>query len=114
MARRYRTRVTEKKAVEFTLRVEGLDKYKDVWLTLSNNAREYPDTLYKLSNNSGSNIYVVVEPSRAESHKEWLSQFGEIIEENHNKIVAVVDIYCEYGDFDRDYIDCDYVFGEAD
>lgn len=113
MARKYHTQVREVKAVEYTLKVKGLEAYKDAWLIINNNAREYPDTIYRVSNTSNSNIYVLC-PADS-SLKSWLEQFGEITNIDENKVAVFVDVSCEYtSSFDEDYVDSEYIFGELD
>ena len=115
MARSYRTQVREVKAVEYTLKVEGLDSYKDAWLIINNNAREYPDTICKVRNSSNSNIYVLCPANSESDTKSWLEQFGEVTNVDEDKVAVFVDVSCEYtGNFDDDYIDSEYIFGELD
>ena len=115
MARKYHTHVREVKAVEYTLRVEGLEQYKDAWLIINNNAREYPDTILKVSNTANSNIYVLCPADSDADTKSWLEQFGEVTNVNEDKVAVFVDVTCDYTEsFDKDYIDSDYIFGELD
>lgn len=115
MARKYRTTVREEKAVEFTVSIQDIQEYKDAWLAICNNAREYPEDIYKVYNSYNSNIYVMCNPESASSTRSWLSQFGEITSEDGDKYVVLVDVSCDYTkSFDEDYIDCEYVFGELD
>lgn len=115
MARKYHTTVREEKAVEIIVEVNNFEEYKNAWLIICNNAREYSDTIYKVSNANNSNIYVLCNPDSAESTRSWLSQFGEIIQEGYEKVAVFVDVSCDYTkSFDEDYIDSEYVFGETD
>lgn len=115
MARKYKAYFEEKKAIEYSLNIEGLDKYKDVWLILCNNAREYPKDIYRVSNNSSSTIYILTNPDSSIDFKSWLSQFSEDITENQDKVAVVIDVECDYTkSFDEDYIDSEYVLGETD
>lgn len=113
MARKYRTYVREEKAVEFRVTVPDLEKYKEAWLTINNNAREYPSSIYKVWNNSHDDIYVLCP---ADSHcdtESWLEQFGTVTR-NDDKVAVFVDIECDYSDFDKDYVDSEYVLGDCD
>lgn len=116
MARKYRTTVREEKAVEFTVSIAGIQEYKDAWLAICNNAREYPTDIYKVNNSSwNSNIYVFCNPKSADKAKLWLEQFGEVTNIDEDKYAVFVDVSCEYtGNFDDDYIDSEYIFGELD
>lgn len=114
MARRYRTNVREEKAVEYTLQIIGLEQYKNAWLVINNNAREFPDSIYKVSNTAGSNIYVLCPANSAANTKEWLEQFGEITNVDEDKVAVFVDVCCEYTkSFDEDYVDSEYILGET-
>lgn len=114
MARKYHTQIREEKAVEFTLTVPNLEEYKNAWLIINNNMRCYPDTFYQIRNNDHDNIFVLCSPQSANSIGEFLSQFGEVERNDDEKIAVFVDIECDYDDFDEDYIDSEYVFGEID
>lgn len=113
MARKYRTYVREEKAVEFRLTIEDLEEYKNAWLIINNNVRCYHDIFYKVWNNDQSDIYVLCNHEDSKEVEEFLSQFGEITY-TQDKYVAFVDVECDYSDFDKDYIDSEYVFGELD
>lgn len=115
MARKYKAYFEEKKAVEYSIDIPDLEKYKDAWLVLCNNAREYPKDIFKVSNNSSSTIYVLANPDSNIDFKSWLSQFSEDIKEYHDKVAVVIDVECDYTkSFDEDYIDSEYVLGETD
>lgn len=113
MARKYLTHIREEKAVEFRVTVDGLEAYKEAWLIISNNARCYPDSFYQVRNNDHDDIYVMSNPKSAKEAESFLSQFGEITR-NDDKYVVFVDVECDYSDFDKDYIDSEYVIGETD
>lgn len=113
MARKYSTHIREEKAVELAVEVKGLENYKNAWLVINNNAREYPKAIYKVSNNSHDDIFVCCSPSEEKSIMEFLEQFGEVrVINDIDKYVVFVDVECDYDDFDKDYIDEEYVFGE--
>ena len=113
MARKYRTHIREEKAVEFRVTVEDLNSYKDAWLIISNNARCYSDSIYQVRNNDRDDIYVMSNPKTAKETESFLLQLGEVTR-NDDKYVVFVDVECEYSDFDKDYIDSEYVLGELD
>lgn len=114
MARRYKTYTREEKAVEFRVTVEGLEEYKDAWLIIWNNARTYPETMYKVANDSTSMITVLANPEHRVAVGEFLSQFGEVKESDEDKYVVFVDVESIFDDWDKDYVDYEYVFGELD
>lgn len=113
MARRYRAHIREKKAKEFVVTVKGLEEYKNAWLIINNNAREYPDSIYKVSNNSHDDIYVLCPADSKADTKSWLEQFGEV-KVYEDKIAVIVDVECDYDAFDLDYVDSELVLGEFD
>lgn len=113
MARKYNTEVREKKAVEFVLTIEDFEKYKTAWLAICNNLRAEKEIVWKVFNNSGDDIYVIANAEHRDDVKKWLSKFGPITVEND--ITAVfVDVWCDYGNFDKDYIYSEYVLGDVD
>lgn len=114
MARKYRTHVREEKAVEFILTITDLEEYKNAWLILSNHVRVYKDTFYKVSNNEGDNIYVLCSEDSEKDVESFLSQFGELRECKEKKLAVFVDVDCDFSNFDEDYIDYEYVFGDTD
>lgn len=114
MARKYRTQVREVKAVEYVVTVLNLEDYKNAWLIICNNAREYPDSILKVGNNSSDDIFVLCPADSNCDTKSWLSQFGEV-KAYEDKIAVMIDIDCDYTEsFDKDYIDSEYVIGETD
>lgn len=114
MARKYRTHVREVKAVEYRVTVTNMEEYKNAWLIINNNAREYPDTIFKVCNNSHNDIYVLCPADSDCDNKSWLSQFGEV-QVNEDKYAVFVDVECDYTkSFDEDYVDAEYILGETD
>lgn len=114
MARKYHTYVREEKAVEICVDVTDLETYKTTWLWLHNNAREYPHSIYKVWNNSHDSIYVLANPNSAKELKSILEEWGTIRFFNEDKTAVFIDIECDYDDFDKDYIDSEYILGEED
>lgn len=70
----------KEKAIRITVRLDGdIQEYALSFLHIWNNAREYPNKLYKVENISASNdIFVTCNPNCEEEAKEYLEQFGEI------------------------------------
>ena len=70
----------KQKAIQITVRLDGdVQRYAMSFLHIFNNAREFPNSFYKVENISGSNdVFVTCRPKDAEDVKEYLEQFGEI------------------------------------
>lgn len=70
----------KEKAIQITVRLDGnVQEYALSFLHIWNNAREYPNKLYKVENISASNdIFVTCNPNWEWEAKEYLEQFGEI------------------------------------
>lgn len=52
-----------KKAVELVVDFSGrTEEYALAWLKLTNNAREYPDFIWRISNGRDNNVYVICNP----------------------------------------------------
>ena len=70
----------KQKAIQITVRLDGdIQKYALSFLHIWNNAREFPNSFYKVENISGSNdIFVTCKAEDVEEVKEYLEQFGEI------------------------------------
>lgn len=113
MARKYHTYVREEKAVEICVDIQGMDKYQSAWLWLHNNAREYPKSIYKVTNNSKDSIFILCNPDTADRLKSIVEDWGEV-KWVHDKMAVFVDVSCDWGDFDKDYVDFEYVLGEED
>lgn len=86
----------KERATMFTLRIDKpVQKYALDFLNIINNAREYPNTFYKIENNPGNDVYVTCRTSDKENIKYYLTQFGDIInEEEVNRFII-------YADFDK-------------
>ena len=113
-----------KEAVLLTVDFSGtIEEYAMAWLKLTNNAREYGNMIWKISNNRENNVYVICNPQSAEAVKEFctgivtmyceknneMHYIGKVIKEE--KITVGVPIY-EYEstyryDDDRWYDDID-------
>lgn len=103
-------------ARRITVDIEGgLEKYAISFLNIFNNVREYPNMMYKVENTYDNRVFVTCPIDHVEEVKEYLEQFGEILEvEKINK----VNIFLNYDyakDFDTLYPDdCDTEFFVAD
>lgn len=101
----------KERATMFTLRIDKpVQEYALNFLHIINNAREYPNMIYEVKNNSGNDIYVTCRTSDKESIKEYLEQFGKIVnEEEVNRFIISVDFDKQgwdefYGDEDIDEV----------
>lgn len=113
MARKYFTDIREEEAVEFRIDIPDLEEYKNAWLVICNNARINRQVLYKVSNNDADSIYVTACRDERKNVRDWLSLFGEIQYEEET-VAVFIDITCEYDNFDKDYVDSEYILGETD
>lgn len=78
----------------------GIDEYAKAFLTIWNNAREFPDTIAKVENCHDNRIFVTVYEKAEARAVEWLEQFGKI------KRVEACDIFticAEYPDNQKYY-----------
>lgn len=55
-----------------------LEDYAKAFLSIWNNAREYPNTIKKVENTFDNRVYVTVIAEAEERSKEFLLQFGKI------------------------------------
>ena len=86
----------KERATMFTLTIDKpVREYALDFLNIINNAREYPNTFYKVENNSGNNVYITCRTSDKENVKYYLTQFGKIIDEEE------VNRFIIYADFDK-------------
>lgn len=70
----------KQKAVQITVRLSNdFGQYARSFLHIWNNAREFPNSFYKVENISASNdVFVTCNPRDEKEVKEYLEQFGEI------------------------------------
>ena len=70
----------KQKATQIIVCLDGnVQQYAMSFLHIFNNAREFPNSFYKVENIGGRNdVFVTCRPSDAEEIKEYLEQFGEI------------------------------------
>lgn len=85
----------KEEAIQITVRLDGdIQKYAMSFLHIWNNAREYPETFYKVENISASNdVFITCNPDDVEEVKEYLEQFGEI---RHTEEINRFVIFAEY------------------
>lgn len=101
----------KERATMLTLRIDKpAREYAMDFLNIINNAREYPNMFYEVKNNPGNDIYVTCRTSDKESIKEYLEQFGEIVDEKEvNRFIISADFDKQgwdefYGDEDIDEV----------
>ena len=85
----------KEKAIQITVCIDGdVQRYATSFLHIWNNAREFPNSFYKVENISGSNnVFVTCRAKDAEEIKEYLEQFGEI---KHTEEINWFVIHAEY------------------
>ena len=72
----------KKQAIRFTLNIEGdTQEYAMSLLHIINNAREFPKALLKVENTPSNSVYVTCRTWDKDLTREYLEQFGEIVEE---------------------------------
>ena len=71
----------------------NIDEYAKAFLTICNNAREYPDTIARVENCYDNRVYVTVYERAKERAIKWLSDFGDI---KHVDACEIFKIYAEY------------------
>ena len=86
---------TEKEnGFEICVNIRGnIDEYAKAFLTICNNAREYPDTIARVENCYDNRVYVTVYERAKERAIKWLSDFGDI---KHVDACEIFKIYAEY------------------
>lgn len=97
--------IERRKAILLTVEFNGSDEeYAMAWLKLTNNAREYSNRIWKISNTRSNVIYVLCNPESVESVKDFctgiyinwtkdgeLNYVGEVTDEE--EIIVGVPIY---------------------
>ena len=70
----------KEKAIQITVRLDGdIQEYALSFLHIWNNAREYPNKLYKVEKiNASNDIFVTCNPNCEREAIEYLEQFGDI------------------------------------
>lgn len=106
-------------AIRLSVELKGnVQEYAMSFLQIFNNAREYPNMIYRVENNPGNTVYVTCNPEDVDAVRGFLSQFGEI--ENEEEIVKfVVNIETDtkgfeyiYGKPEDDPIDVEFYIGD--
>ena len=103
--------IERKPSVLFTCDFGGgsTKDYAMAWLKLWNNAREYPNTIYKVANNSGNTVYVWCNPRSADATEEFLTDiyvnYGSATDDTITRIGIVVS---------RDYVTIGQLIYDAD
>lgn len=101
----------KEKAIMFTLDIKGgLQEYALSFLHIVNNAREYPNTIYKVQNTSSNVVHVTCPVKKRDEVKSYLLNFGEMLYETE---VNRINIIPEFGskEFDELYGgDCEVQF----
>lgn len=81
----------KEKAIKFTLKIEGnLQKYAMSFLHITNNARHYPNLVYKIENTSGDIVYVTCKSSASNEIEDYLKQFGTIISKEETSRIIII------------------------
>ena len=76
-----------KEAVMLTVDFSGkVEDYALAWLKLTNNAREYNDMIWSISNSNGNNVYVICNPKRVEAVREFCTGIITTYDEKENKV----------------------------
>lgn len=80
-------RIERKEAVMLTVDFSGtIEEYALAWLKLTNNAREYGNMIWKISNSSGNNVYVICNPKSAEAVKEFCTGIVGVYSEKDDEM----------------------------
>lgn len=79
------------KAIRITVKLsDDVQQYALDFLHIFNNVRDNPDMLYKLENLYGTNlVFVTCSPGDVDTARQYLSQFGKIIEEETIYLVRI-------------------------
>jgi hypothetical protein len=76
-----------KEAVILTIDFSGtIEEYALAWLKLTNNAREYRDMIWKISNSKGNNVYVICNPNCVETVKDFCTGIVGVYSEKDNEM----------------------------
>jgi hypothetical protein len=80
-------RFERKEAVMLTVDFSGkIEDYALAWLKLTNNAREYSDMIWKISNDKGNHVYVICNPKAAEAVKEFCTGIVACYDKEEDKV----------------------------
>ena len=79
-----------KEAVMLTVDFSGtIEEYAMAWLKLTNNAREYSNMIWKISNCSGNNVFVYCNPKSADTVKEFCTGIVSFYHEEDDSIHSI-------------------------
>ena len=78
----------KREAVMLTVDLSGrtIEEYALAWLKLTNNAREYNDIIWKISNNSGNNVYVICNPNNVDVVRDFCTNIVSMYDEKQKEI----------------------------
>lgn len=80
-------RFEKREAIELTIDFSGtIEEYALAWLKLTNNAREYSDMIWKISNDKGNNVYVICKPKSVELVKDFCTGIVGVYDEKNDKV----------------------------
>lgn len=81
-----------KKEVAILLTVDfsgTIEQYALAWLKLTNNAREYPDSIYKISNGSSNLVYVICNPTRVDLVRDFCTGIVVFYDEENDSVKPI-------------------------
>lgn len=85
-----------KEAVLLTVDFSGsIEEYALAWLKLTNNAREYGNMIWHISNSSGNNVYVICNPKSADAVKEFCTGIVALYDEKEDAIHSIGKVISE-------------------
>lgn len=85
-----RISIERKKAVLLTVDFSGkTEEYALAWLKLTNNAREYSNMIWKISNDRGNKVYVICNPKSAEAVREFCTGIMQFYHEEDDQIYSI-------------------------
>lgn len=85
-----RISMERKKAVLLTVDFSGkTEEYALAWLKLTNNAREYSNMIWKISNGRGNEVYVICNPKSAETVKDFCTGIVSFYHEEDDQICSI-------------------------
>lgn len=79
-----------KEAVMLTVDFSGtIEEYALAWLKLTNNAREYRNMIWKISNCSGNNVYVICNPKSVDAVREFCTGIVSVYDEKSDELHSI-------------------------
>ena len=93
-----RIRFEKRDATMLTVDFSGsIEDYALAWLKLTNNAREYPDMIWRISNDKGNNVYVICNPKSAKAVKDFCTDIISGYNEKENAPYSIGKVIDEMG-----------------